>query len=49
MELDTQKRDLPEKLAIVQHKHDDINDTRKRKYSDDNSPDDGDMKPASEP
>jgi hypothetical protein len=45
-ELDTQKRDLLEKLAIVQGKHDDINDNRKRKYSDD---DDGDTKPASKP
>ena len=45
-ELDTQKRDLLEKLAIVQGKHDDINDNRKRKYSDD---DDGDTKPALKP
>ena len=45
-ERDTQKRDLLEKLAIVQGKHDGINDNRKRKYSDD---DDGDTKPASKP
>ena len=45
-ELDTQERDLLEKLAIVQRKHDDINDTRKRKYSDDG---DSDMKPAPKP
>ena len=29
-ELDAEKRDLPEKLDIVQRKHDDINNTRKR-------------------
>ena len=48
-DLDTHERDLLKKLAIVQHKHDDINGTRKQKYSDDNSIDDGDMKPASKP
>ena len=45
-ELDAEKRDLLEKLDIVQRKHDDINNTRKRKYSDDGA---GDMKPASKP
>ena len=45
-ELDAEKRDLLEKLDIVQRKHDDINNTRKRKYSDDG---DGDMKPDQSP
>ena len=45
-DLDAQKRDLLEKLAVVQSKHDDINESRKRKYSND---DDGDTKPASKP
>ena len=45
-ELDAQKRDLLEELAIVQGKHDDINENRKCKYSDE---DDGDTKPASKP
>ena len=45
-ELDAEKHDLLEKLDIVQRKHGDINNTRKRKYSDDG---DGDMKPASKP
>ena len=45
-DIDAQKRDLLEELAIVQGKHDDINENRKCKYSDE---DDGDTKPASKP
>ena len=42
VELDTQERDLLEKLAIVQRKQADIIGTRKRKHSSDNE----DMKPS---
>ena len=48
-ELDAEKRDLLKKLDTVPHKHDNINNTRKLKYPDDDSPGDGDMKPASRP
>ena len=48
-ELDAEKRDLLEKLDIVQRKHNDINNTRILKYPDNDSPGDGDMKPASKP